>query len=77
MAEKKNNKTNAVLTHLQTKGSITSWEAITLYGATRLSAIIFNLSKIYKIRTEWCEGIDSFGNHSRWVRYIYEGKWND
>jgi len=37
------NQTDAVLWHLQTKGQITSWEAIKEYGATRLSAIIFNL----------------------------------
>lgn len=29
--------------HLIEKGSITSWEAIQLYNATRLSAIIYNL----------------------------------
>lgn len=33
------NKTKEVLKHLKNKGSITSWEAIQLYGATRLSAI--------------------------------------
>lgn len=34
-----------VLNHLKEKGSITSWEAIMNYGATRLSGIIFNLRK--------------------------------
>lgn len=37
------NKTNSVLNHLIQHGSITSWEAIEKYHATRLSAIIFNL----------------------------------
>ena len=37
------NKTEQVLKHLKEKGSIDSWSAIQLYGATRLSAIIFNL----------------------------------
>ena len=32
-----------VLKHLQEHGSITSMEAIQLFGATRLSAIIYNL----------------------------------
>ena len=68
------NKTLAVLKHLQEKGSITSWEAIELYRATRLSAIIFNLNKKYNIVTEWCTGTDSFGNPSRWVKYIYLGE---
>ncbi len=39
------NKTQKVKEHLLSKGSITSWEAIKLYRATRLSSIIFNLRK--------------------------------
>lgn len=74
MAEQKMNKTLAVLKHLQEHGSITSWEAIQLFKATRLSAIIFNLNKRYLIVPEWCEGTDSFGNHCRWVRYVYCGE---
>lgn len=35
-----------VLKHLQENGSITSWDAIMKYGATRLSGIIFNLRKV-------------------------------
>jgi hypothetical protein len=35
-----------VLDHLKQNGSITSWEAITDYHATRLSGIIFNLRKL-------------------------------
>lgn len=38
-------KTQKVLRHLVTLKSITSWEAIKLYKATRLSAIIYNLRK--------------------------------
>lgn len=34
---------NLVLQHLKEHGSITSMEAINLFGATRLSAIIYNL----------------------------------
>lgn len=32
-----------VLRYMQEKGSITSWEAIKEFGATRLSAIIYDL----------------------------------
>ena len=39
------NKTKMVLNHLVNKGSITSWEAINNYRATRLSAIIFILKE--------------------------------
>lgn len=38
-------KTKKVLFHLQNHKSITSWEAIKLYKATRLSAIIYVLRK--------------------------------
>lgn len=46
------NKTQKVLNHLQTKGTITSLQAINLYNATRLSAIIFTLRKKYEIDME-------------------------
>ena len=63
-------KTNQVKEHLLERGSITSWEAIQLYRATRLSAIIFNLRKAgYIIESEWQEGIDSNGNQVRYVKY--------
>lgn len=39
------NKHKAVKEHLLTGNSITSWQAIKLYRATRLSAIIFNLKR--------------------------------
>lgn len=63
-------KTGQVLAHLQGQGSITSWEAIQNYRATRLSAIIFNLrDEGYKIESK-NESKD--GTH--WTRYIYKGK---
>lgn len=64
------NKTKAVLQWLQTHASISSMEAIDNFGATRLSAIIFNLRKRgYNIETVWCEGTDRFGNPMRFARY--------
>ena len=60
-------KTSKVLSHLQKYGHITSWDAITLYNATRLSAIIFNLKKegyIIKSTNEKGEG-------SHWAIYMY------
>lgn len=67
----KTNKTKEVLKHLEKKGSITSWEAIKLYGATRLSAIIFNLrERGYVIDSLWMENTDRYGNLSRYVKYV-------
>ncbi len=67
-------KTEAVLKHLEIFGSITSWEAIKEYGATRLSAIIFNLRHKYdmNIENEWIEFTDRYGNKSRYAKYIYK-----
>lgn len=63
-------KTKKVQEHLEKEGNITSWEAIKLYRATRLSAIIYNLRKRgYNITDNWQEGIDIDGNKSRYVKY--------
>ena len=65
------NKHSQVLAHLQKRGSITSWEAIQEYGATRLSAIIFDLKKKgYNIQTIMMESTDRNGETSRYARYI-------
>lgn len=68
------NKTRAVSLHLLLKGSITSMEAINLFGATRLSAIIFVLrNKGFDIVDKWEEDFDRYGNKCRYVRYVYLG----
>lgn len=63
-------KTSEVLKHLKVRGSITSLEAFELYGATRLSAIIFNLRKKgYKIQTKDETCIDKYGHSCNFARY--------
>lgn len=66
------NKTKAILLHLEEKGHINSWEAIKEYGATRLSAIIYNLRHHYNldIVNETVEFIDRFGTKSHYDNYI-------
>ena len=63
--------TEAILRHLENQGSITSWEAIRDYGATRLSAIIYNLRHRYNldIENEWIEFTDRYGSKARYVKY--------
>ena len=70
------NKTMLVLEHLKENGSITSWEAIQKYRATRLSAIIYNLKYKYgyKIKTVMKDFIDSNGEKSKYGVYYLEGK---
>ena len=67
-------KTEKVKIHLEEVGHITSLEAIKEYGATRLSAIIFNLRHKYdmNIENEWIEFTDRYGNKSRYAKYIYK-----
>lgn len=68
----KMNKTKAILLHLQQYGSITSWQAIKDYGATRLSAIIYNLRYKYDLNiiTENVEFTDRYGNKASYGKYI-------
>lgn len=70
------NKTQAVLNHMKENGSITSLEAIELYGATRLSAIIFNLRhRGYDIETQNEGCIDRFGSAITYGRYFLNEGW--
>ena len=71
----KKGKTARVLAHLKEKGTISSWEAIDLYGATRLSDIIFNLRKRYDIETILQEFTDRYGNTSTYAVYVYRGEY--
>lgn len=72
---KKTNKTKKVLEHLEKNGTITSIEAIENYGATRLSAIIFNLRKAgYDIETVNIPFTDRYGNKTQYGKYILHNK---
>ena len=63
-----------VLTHLKTKPSITSQEAFTKYGITRLSAIIFKLRQEgYPITTKKKHGINRYGNTVSYGEYMLKG----
>lgn len=63
------NKTEAILNHLQKKRKITSWQAIELYGATRLAATIHKLKDYgYEIHTQMVQD-----DKARWAVYHYKG----
>tara|TARA_R110001583_G_scaffold58672_2_gene174682 strand:- start:1685 stop:1960 length:276 start_codon:yes stop_codon:yes gene_type:complete len=63
---------DAILWHLKTYGSITSYEAIKEYGATRLSAIIFNHRKEgYDIDSLPLTKKTRFGRNTTISKYIY------
>ena len=67
------NKTLAVKKHLEEKGHITSMEAIKLYGATRLSGIIYNLRNHYgmQITNQTNKIKDRFGHNCYFDTYIF------
>lgn len=48
--------------------------AFELFGATRLSAIIFQLRKDYDIESIKCEGLNRFGTKVRFDRYVFIGE---
>lgn len=66
------NKTKAVLLHLEEYGNINTWQAIKEYGATRLSAIIYNLRHRYNlnIQNERVDFVDRYGDKSHYDNYI-------
>lgn len=74
----KTSKTKKVIMYLQETGHINSWEAIKEFGATRLSAIIFNLRHRYdmNIISQKRQFIDRYGDKSYFVDYILEDKEN-
>ena len=72
------NKTKAIQLHLIENGHITSLEAIELYGATRLSAIIFNLrARGMNIETTMIEFTDRFGSKAKYAKYILKENSNE
>jgi hypothetical protein len=70
--EGKITKTNQVKMHLIEKGMINSWTAIELYGATRLSAIIYNLRRRgMNIQSDPISSLDRNNNICNFVNYIF------
>lgn len=67
-----NTKHNFVKNHLIEKGRIDSWTAIELYGATRLSAIIFNLRKKgYEIISQSNSSYDRNNQICNFTTYLF------
>jgi len=73
-SQKTTSKTALVLDYFQKNKTITSWEAIEEFGATRLSAIIYNLRKKYTINGVDKIFTDKYGNTSTFTEYIYCGE---
>lgn len=73
-----NTKKAQIYAHLLDHGSITSWEAIELYAATRLSAVIFELrdfgktTNSYEINTVMVDFVDKLGNQNEHAKYVFK-----
>ena len=66
----KTSQISEVIKHLRKYKSITSLEAIELYGATRLSSIIYILrDKGFGIETEMTQGKNRYGHVTNYAIY--------
>lgn len=64
-----------VLRHLKEKGSITSLQSFRLFGATRLSAIIFELRKDgYNIESKRIKMRNRYGDVVHFAKYVLKGE---
>ena len=64
-----------LLEHFRRFKSITSWDAIEMYGMTRLSAVIYNLKKDgYLFENESIEVKNKYGTKVWLTKYILVGK---
>lgn len=62
-----------VLDHLKKNKKLSQKQAINLYGAYRLSAIIYTLRKDgYNITTNFKSGKNRFGDNVSWAEYKLE-----
>jgi hypothetical protein len=69
--KQKKTKTAQVKKHLLEKGIIDSWTAINAYGATRLSAIIFNFRRAgMNIVSQPVSVLDRNNNLCNFVNYV-------
>ncbi len=69
-SKQKRTQRSEVLKYLQTHKGITSMQAIEKFGATRLSAIIFDLKrKGYNIVTIMKDGENRYGESVRFAEY--------
>lgn len=69
--KKKHTQIDAIRNHLKKLKSITSWEAIDKYGATRLSSIIYVLrhEEGWEIKSKLITVKNRFGNKCEIAKY--------
>lgn len=72
----KNHKGNTgrILNYLKSNEGITSIQSFELFGATRLSAIIYNLRKEYEIESVKRERVNKYGERVTFSEYKLIGE---
>lgn len=68
---------NRILEYIKKYGSITTWEAITNLGCTRLSEYIRQLREEYTITGEKINTMNRYGEKTFYFRYRLVEKEND
>ena len=68
------NNENIILNHLKKYKTITSWEAIQLYGIASLPVYIHNLRKEHNIEGEWEIGKNRHNRSCKWMKYTLKRK---
>lgn len=63
---------NLILKYMIDFGSITTFEAFTELGCTRLSEYIRQLRQIYIIKDEWIRAINRYGKPIKYKKYWIE-----
>lgn len=69
---RKGNMKNRILNYIRDFGSITTFEAFTELGCTRLSEYIRQLRLEYNIQDEWVNGINRYGEKIEYKKYWLE-----
>lgn len=64
-----------ILQYIHDFGSITTYEAFTQLGCTRLSEYIRQLRQEYTIKDEWVEAVNRYGEPTQYKKFwIEEGE---
>lgn len=69
---RKGNMKNRILNYIRDFGSITTFEAFTELGCTRLSEYIRQLRLEYNIQDEWIKGKNRYGEKIEYKKYWLE-----
>ena len=77
MANEKMTMKDRVLQYMKDFGSITSFQAFTDLGNTRLSASIFQIREEYNVEDEWVHTTNRYGVKVKYKKYTLGEKYDN